>query len=407
MTALLAGGSFLERYGMNMQINMAGFNRGVHITAENMSNNKLNAGAANAIKTGRQDAFGPQCKVSISREGRKKQSESGSVKDMHTERVMMREQDRAQTFKSEQSDLQNEISELMKTIQNSYVSGEDRETIQKRQDALSKMQELKKRQEEENKQRMEDALKGVSGSSGAQEEINRKNEELLMMLKSFEEQEDEEDTTADRKKDTDSAREQQDEAAGRIQDSAAMIGASAARRELETAGTIEELKNDGYSKLSEVNQIMMEISGELDSAAAAAGDKSLSEEDRQQLVKDHTEMAQGLLADNYGYMAELRRKGLQEIKDAKELEQEHIETNPLGGVKQAKQTIMNAGADTAFQEAAAGVLDKASQELEDKVQEAIDRRNDVAADSDKKKEEEAEEEKAEKEAEEKNSNFIN
>lgn len=65
---------------------------------------------------------------------------------------------------------------------------------------------------------------------------------------------------------------------------------------------------------------------------------------------------------------------------------------------------MNASVDAAFQEEASNVLDRTSQELEDKVQEAIDRRNDGTADSDKKAEEEAkeaEEKKAEEEISEK------
>ena len=69
---------------------------------------------------------------------------------------------------------------------------------------------------------------------------------------------------------------------------------------------------------------------------------------------------------------------------------------------------MDAGVDAAFQSEVSGVLDKASQELEDKVQEAIDRRNDITTDSDKEKEEETEEMKTEEEAEEeKNSILIN
>lgn len=396
-----------------MQINMAGFHREMRITSDNISNNKTNAGITNSINVGKQDAFGPQCRVTISHEGRRRsgqdrQQETRNVTDVHMERVLMREQERAESFRSEQDELQNEISELMKTIQNSYASGEDKETIQKRQDALGKMQELKKRQEEENEQRVKDALNGVAGSSGAQEEIDRKNEELLMMLKSFEEQEDEEEQTAGKAQESDAARKEPDAAGAQIQESAARLGVSAARCELETVGTIDELKNDGYSKLSEVNQIMREISDELDRAAEAAGDGSLGGEDRKRLAADHAEMAQDLLAENYGYMAELRRKGIQEIKDARELELEHIKLDPLGGVKQAKQAIVDAGVDAAFQAEASGVLDKASQELEEKVQEAIDRRNDITADSNEEKEEENEEMKTEEEAEEeKNSILIN
>ncbi|MDE7322413.1 MAG: hypothetical protein K2N73_06710 [Lachnospiraceae bacterium] len=398
-----------------MQVNMAGFNMGMHITADKISNNKASAGFINSINTGKQDAFGAQCRVTISHEGRRKSEQdkrpaAGNAMDRYMERILLREQEQAQEFKSEQSNTLNEISDLMKAIQNSYASGEDKETIQKKQDALNKMIDLKKRQEEENKQRVQDAMKGVSGGSSAQEEIDRKNEELLMLLKSFEEQEDEEGGTTSKKGDSGTARKE--ESAGeQLQESAAMLGVSAARRELETTGTIDELKNDGYSKLDEVNQIMREISAELDKAAEAASDESLSEEERRQLASDHVGMAQGLLVGNYGYMMDLRRKGLQEIKDARELEQKHIKVNPLDGVKQAKQAIMDASVDAAFQEEASGVLDKSSQELADKVQEAIDRRNDITSSPDKKTEEEseekkaeeekAEEEKAEKEAEEK------
>ena len=55
-----------------MQINMAGFYMGMRITADNISNNKMNAGIANFTSTGKQDTFGPQCKVTISHEGRRK-----------------------------------------------------------------------------------------------------------------------------------------------------------------------------------------------------------------------------------------------------------------------------------------------------------------------------------------------
>lgn len=40
-----------------MQIKMAGFNMGMRITADNLSNNKANAGFMNALNVGKQDAF--------------------------------------------------------------------------------------------------------------------------------------------------------------------------------------------------------------------------------------------------------------------------------------------------------------------------------------------------------------
>lgn len=387
-----------------MQIKMPEFNARMCMKKDNVSNNKTNANFRNPFGgTQAGDVFGAQCKVTISHEGRKKSEESKqpaarSVMETQMERMMLREQEQAEEFKGEHSGLLDEISEMMKSIQNSYSAGEDKETIEKKQEALNRMLELKKRQEEENEQRIKDAMKGVSGSSKEQAEIDRKNEELLMLLKSFEERD--EDGTASKEGASESSEEEQGGAGAQLQESASMLGVSAAKRELATTGAIDELKDDGYAKLAEVNAIMSEISAELRSAEEAAGDENLSEDEKKQLMTEHTKMAQDMLMGNYGYMLELRRKGLQEIKDARELDLKHIQVNPLGGVKQAQQTILDASVDAAFQEMASGVLDKASKELEDRVQAEIDKRNDITADSDEEIQEEAEKKRAEEEAKE-------
>lgn len=398
-----------------MQIKMAENNARMRITVDNTSNNKTNANFRSPfVNTKSKDAFGANCKVTISKEGRKKSEQSKqpaarSIIESQTERLLLREQEQVERFQMEQSNLIDEISKMARSLQNSYNAGADEETIQKQQDALNRMRDLKKRQEEENEQRVKDAMNGVSGSSKEQQEIDRKNEELLMLIKILEEQEDEEGGTAGTEGGSEADSEEQDSAGAQIQESASKLGVSAARRELETKAVIDELRDDGYANLAKAREMMSDVNAELQSAEEAAHKENLSDDEREQLVSHHTKMAYDLMVANYEEMSDLRRKGLQEIQDARDLDLKHIDINPLGGVQKAQQTILDAGAQAALQGAASDVLDKASQELEDRVQAALDKRNDITEDSDKKtEEEEIREEKLEEivekeEEEEKNS----
>ena len=115
------------------------------------------------------------------------------------------------------------------------------------------------------------------------------------------------------------------------------------------------------------------------------------------------ETAKGMLMSNYDEIMHLRSSGIQETKDARELDLKHIQDSPLDGVKQAKQKILQTGADSAQNEVAQSTLDKASKELEQRVQEAIDKRNEAPAEAEdveevvKEKEAETNEEKLEQE----------
>lgn len=413
-----------------MQIKMAGQNAQMRITIGNISNNKVNPLGKNPSGNTKQGSlFGPECIVSISHEGRKKSEQEKertgvSAMESQTGRLLVREQRQTEENRDEYSRIIDEISELAQSLQKSYQAGEDEETIQKKQDALNKLMDLKKRQEEENEQRLKDAAEGAAGTV-EQQEVDRKNRELLMLIKTLEEaKEDRENggSAAGGGSAPADTEQEEDGVGAQLQESASMLGASAAKRELAARGAVDELKNDGYDKLAQVREIMGEISSELELAREAAGKEGLSADERRQLVSEHAAAAQATLVSSYGDMVELRRKGLQEIKDSRELDLRHIQINPLDGVKQAQQTIMEAGAQAALQEAAAGVLEEDSKELEKELQEAIDRRDDTATDSTIQEEmqeiikEKAEEKETEKEAEkkaekedknQKNTNFIN
>lgn len=168
-----------------------------------------------------------------------------------------------------------------------------------------------------------------------------------------------------------------DRVGDQFQQSADMLGASAAKRELQATGMIEGMFESGYGRLAEADTMMCEVRAELDLAVEALAKENLSEAEKDQLMAEHVERAGAMLNANYGEMMDLRRKGHQEIRDAQEVSLKHIAVSPLDGVGAAKQAIMEAGVTAALHEVSQGTLDKASEELEERVQEAIDKRNDI------------------------------
>lgn len=351
--------------------------------------------------------FGAECRVTISSEGRKlsgqmKAEEPERFRASGAERALIRQQRQKEEHRSEQSSLLDEISEMMGSIQNAYAAGEDKETIANKQDALNKLLELKARQDAENDQRTKDAQASAAGASREQEIVDQKNADLYMMLKSFEEQEEGEQETGGEKGASDTAdAEGSADNSDAFSDAAATLGVSAARRELEARGTIDSLARGGFDKLSEANAMMREIQAEIGLAAEAAGRENLSEDERNQLITEHIGRAGSMMVSNYGEMSRLRKSGLQAIQDARELELRHIELTPLDGVDKAKQTILDMGARAALSEVSHNTLDEASEALEERVQEALDRRNDVTSGADEDGETQEAREKAEEAAREK------
>lgn len=91
--------------------------------------------------------------------------------------------------------------------------------------------------------------------------------------------------------------------------------------------------------------------------------------------------------------ADYRRRGQQMIRDAKECKSEHIKANPLQGMEETRDSMIQSAVDAAFNEASQGRLDEDSQKLKDEVKDLIDERNDIDhVDSEEKKDEEEEKE---------------
>ncbi|MDE6363042.1 MAG: hypothetical protein K2L86_02050 [Lachnospiraceae bacterium] len=374
-----------------MQLNMIGNYRSFQVQNHNPAAWMRGKVQQNAKA---QDVFGAQCKVTISREGRKLSKESqeeaaGGFAVGSAQRRLLRTQEQAETEQKEQTSILDEISNLMSEIRN-CSSGGGGDTIDKKQEALQRLIDLKARQEEENKQRAETAASSAAAASKGQQAVDQKNADLYMMLKSFEEQEDDGESAGKGSDGKSSGAAKEEQKLGSVgeqfEHAASMLGVSAARREMQATAAIDELMNDGYDRIARSNAMMQEVQAEINLAMEAAGRENLSEEERRELVSGHMESASGMMKSNYTEMMNLRRSGIQETKDARDLELEHIRLNPLDGVAQVKQTILDSGVDAALNEVSQGTIEKASDELEQRVQELIDRRNEITSDADEREE---------------------
>ena len=372
-----------------MQINMSGLNAGIYTTNAMLKNR----GGSNTAKQGNQSAFGAQCKVTISKEGRvlSDQSQGQGIQKTSIERMLLRQQKQTQDYQDEYAKTVEEINALRQAL-NSTSAAEDQDTIEKKQEALRRMEELKVRQDEENKKKLEEAEGKAAGALKEQQEIDQKNRSLYIMIKSFEE---DEDGTSSRshKKDGDSGESEESGGLGKeIEESASLLGVSAARREMQTTDVIQELDNDGLALIAEADRLMNSTYEMLDEARRAMEDDTLSEEEKRQYVSECTGMARSNALANMGDMMRMRAKGLQERQDARELAMKHIDSSPLDDISGVQRAMMDLSKSATILEEAGGVLSEDSQELEEKIQDAIDNRNDTTTDPKEDEEEKAAEE---------------
>lgn len=373
---------------------------------------------------------GPQCRVTISKEGRKlsEQSDRRAQKSEHvlrTQRMAEMEQiDEAlsETTKSEYLDLMEEIDNIIKSMKNSKVAGEDLETLQRKQDVLGSIRDQKMKQQEENQKRAKEAQQMAMQSSEMQDEIDKGNRDLLVMLKSIEEAEEAEEEREGKTSEGDGSSDsnQENSVSDTIADSATRFATSSMKRELDVVGLIHELQEEGLQYLAKADDIENKMRDEAKSLKEFLNDENISDEEKKEAVFSYgLKMApkasaelEILLGANYtkkdkeealeryrsmavkdSDLANYKRRGQQMLIDAKECNEEHIKANPLQGMEETRDSMIQSAVDAAFNEASQGKLDETSQELEDEVKDLIDERNDIDhVDSEEEKNEEEEKE---------------
>lgn len=345
--------------------------------------------------------FGAQCKLTISKEGRKlyeqsKTQTARSAQSIKAEKIMMRQQEEsAQTgsIRDEYMARLKAIDEDMVSLKHAYGSGGDDEAALKKGQVLKAMREQLQTQLEENQKKQKAAQEMAMQSFEGQNEIDRKNRDLLIMLKSIEESEDAEEAEEGKSGETkrgSSGVGAKNSMSDIIQNSATQFGVSSVKRELNVVGMIEELSEDGHNYLDAADEITRSILKEGQSLRELLDDESYTDEGKAESMGRYQKKAMA----GYKEAEKYRRCGLQMIRDAKDCKIQHIADNPLKGVDETKESMMLSAVDAAFNEASKDKLDEASQELADKVEELIDERNNVShVDCDKKEEDKEDDQK--------------
>ena len=328
---------------------------------------------------------GPQCRVTISKEGRKLSEQSKehtvrSARSLKAEKTMLRMQEQsgqADETKNEYLDLLEEINKTIKSLQSSCGAGEDKETIEKKQQVIRAMREQKQKQLEENQKKAKEAQQMAMQSSEAQDEIDQKNRELFIMLKSIEEsektEEEEEKKSGKTEGGNNSGVETENSVSDMIQNSATQFTVSSAKRELNVVGMIDALNEEGHAYLDKADEIVRNALDEAEDLKKLLADVDTTDTEKEEAVSRYSQKVMGSYTDLIAY----RRRGLQMIKDSKECKINHIADNPLQGMEETRDSMMNSAVDAAINEATQGKLDEDSQELADAVEELIDKRNDV------------------------------
>lgn len=331
--------------------------------------------------------FGAQCRVTISSEGRKLNEQSKartvqSAQSIKAEKILLRQQEKPEGMtdaKNEYLQLLEEINSEVNALNHSYKSTEDMETSEKKNELIKAMREQKQQQLEENQRNAKEAQQLAMQSSIQQDEVDKNNRDLLIMLKSIEEsekygqdREDDKKGTSDGTQ-TEKGSDAENSVGDVIKNAAGQFGAASAKREMNVTNMISALSEDGHDYIDKVNAFVKVSNDELKNVKRFLADEGISDADKEQAAYDYNEMMTSGYSDAYNY----RRRGIQEIKDARDCKIMHIANNPLQGVEETKKSMMQSAVDAVLNEATQGKLDEAAQELEDEVKELIDRRNDI------------------------------
>ncbi len=146
------------------------------------------------------NAFGTQCRVTISQEGRrlsdqqteKKEQSGQSAQSARMERELFRRQEEAEQNKHSAEGYREQLEKIekeMESLNHTYKAEADMDIIEKEQEVLRAMREQKQTQMEENQKRAREAQQMAMQSAKYQEEIDGNNRDILTLLKSLEEAE--------------------------------------------------------------------------------------------------------------------------------------------------------------------------------------------------------------------------
>ena len=365
--------------------------------------------------------FGPECRVTISQEGRKlsgqqtARSETGNAQSVREERMLLRQQeeaDLAAEIREGYREELNEIDEQIKALNASYASWEEEmrgdiefqesrlgrtmnETVKELKSLKESLEEQKDYQTEEAQRRKREAQQmAMQQSSRCNEEIDENNRDLAALLKTIEEVKKAEDGREnDETEGGSEASGGGDSVSEAIQDSAVRFMSSSASRE---KGAEEMLAHAGESGLfyfdvaEAVTQSVLQKTADI---RTALDNEVLTDEQLEEMMQKFREE----MELSYKDVKYSRSFGMDVLRTVRGAGIEHVGDDSLKGVEEAKRSMMQSSADAFFGEVRKGSLEEKTKELADEVERLIDERNDINKTPEEKKKEREEQEKMQEE----------
>lgn len=337
------------------------------------------------------NTFTPHYKVTISKEGKRlsrqhTEQPQGNAQDTAVQRMKLRQIEESEQNKKiadRYHEQLKDIEEQISSLNRSYKTEVDRETIEKEQMILRGMREQKQTQLEENQRRAQEARElAAMQSAKNQEDIDQNNRKLWTLLKTLEEAEkaeEEQEGGAIEDDNGSGTSEAGNSVSDTIQNSAAQFTAASMRRDQIVQEELVWLSDLGHEYVDFANTITNNILKESEKVRAALDAEDYPDDMKAELVDHLQEEAtlSGGSALSYGSVAWYRNNGLHILQEARDYKIKRIADNPLAGMQETKDSMMMSAGDAVLGESRQSYLDEASKDLEDEVQKLIDERNSV------------------------------
>ncbi len=342
--------------------------------------------------------FAPECRVTISREGRslsrqqKVQEETGahSVKE---ERMLLRRQEEAELSKEIREGYRESLNEIDKQItdyNSSYARFEKdkviydaelmEKTLEEQQELMQAMNSQKQFQMEEGQRRAKEAQQMAMESAQYKEQIDENNRDLLTLLRTVEESEKAEDKRENGEAGNNNGSQadiDMSDAAnsigGIIQGSAFQLMTSSINRDEDVQELLETVEESAHWFINTADSITQNILQKSSEIRASLDNESFTDQQIAEMMHD----LQDGIALNYDNVKNFRAFGIQVLRDVREAKLQQMGANPLTDLQETKKSMMLSAADAALGEARHSGLDKTSQELAEEVRDLINKRNDV------------------------------
>lgn len=364
--------------------------------------------------------FGPECRVTISREGRnlsrQQKAETGTdSRSVRAERMLLREQDEAELvtdireeYRKQLDDIDEQIKEL-NTSYTSWMEELDRDKDYKdtalgrnMAEMINELKDMKKaiakqknlETEEAQKKTMEARQMAMHQSALYQNEIDENNRDLVTLLKTMEEEEKARDRRENGEMETDGeASGGADSVSNAIRERMVQFMSTSASREKGVEEMLKHADESGryYFDMAEI--VTQEVLRKSADIRSALDDETNTDEQLKEIMREFRQE----MEINYKDVKYCRSFGTLVSREVREAKIQHIANNSLSSMAEMKKSMMQSASDVALGEARRGSLDKAAEKLADEVERLIDERNNIEKTPEEKKKEAEESEKVQEE----------